>query len=80
MNVIMTTSPPIPKNLKATLVQSMDLMTEEQLLGVHEAVLDNEIKRLRQLVSDEAEKERAEGKWDDLPTVIAEYRARNRRS
>ncbi|MCX6857145.1 MAG: hypothetical protein NTV80_19815 [Verrucomicrobia bacterium] len=75
----MPLAPPIPKNLLATLKESMDLMTEEQLLGVHHAVLDKEIERLRQVISDDAEREQAEGKWDNLPEVIAEYRARNRR-
>ncbi len=55
-------------------------MNEEQLLGVHHAVLDKEIERLRQVISDDAEREQAEGKWNNLPEVIAEYRARSRRS
>ena len=66
--------------LLATLKESLDLMNEEQLLSVHHAVLDKEIERLRQVISDDAEREQAEGKWNNLPEVIAEYRARSRRS
>ncbi len=76
----MTLAPPTPKNLLATIKESLDLMNEEQLLGVHHAVLDKEIERLRQVISDDAEREQAEGKWANLTEVIAEYRARNRRS
>jgi hypothetical protein len=70
--------PPIPKNLRQTLMQTIETMSDEQVISVHNAVLDAEIKRLRQVISDDAEKERLAGKWDDLPSVIREYRERRK--
>ncbi len=59
-------------------MQTIETMSDEQVISVHNAVLDAEIKRLRQVISDDAEKERLAGKWDDLPSVIREYRERRK--
>ena len=74
----MTAASPIPKNLRQTLVQTIESMTDEQVVSVHNAVLDAEIGRLRQLVSDGADEEWAAGKWDNLPEVVREYRDRRK--
>lgn len=74
----MTATQPIPKDLRDTLRKAIDEMADEQLLSVHNAVLDAEIKRLRELISDDAESERESGKWDDLPGVVRAYRERKK--
>ncbi|HCN77541.1 MAG TPA: hypothetical protein DIT13_10165 [Verrucomicrobiales bacterium] len=74
----MTTSQPIPKNLREQLVDSIVAMSEEQLLALHNAILDVEIERLRNELSEQAEQEQAEGKWDNLQGFIQEYRQRKK--
>jgi len=70
----MTITQPIPKNLREQLVDSIAAMSEEQLLALHNAILDVEIERLRNEMSEQAEQEQAEGKWDNLQEFIKEYR------
>jgi hypothetical protein len=74
----MTSSQPIPKNLREQLVDSISSMPEEQLLEVRNAILDLEIERLRREMSDQAEQELADGKWDNLPEMIRAYRDRKK--
>ncbi|HBJ85575.1 MAG TPA: hypothetical protein DDZ88_17200 [Verrucomicrobiales bacterium] len=74
----MTVTQPMPKNLREQLVDSISSMSEEQLLEVRNAILDVEIERLRKEMSEQAEQEQAEGKWDNLPEVIRAYRDRKK--
>ncbi|MFN0076106.1 MAG: hypothetical protein ACKVY0_06505 [Prosthecobacter sp.] len=55
-------------------------MDEDTLVRLHDLDLLAESIRLRTLISEQAEAERAAGKWDDLPEVIRAYRNRNRQS
>jgi uncharacterized membrane protein len=74
----MTSAEPIPKNLRGTLIKAIEEMPEEQLVAVHQAMLEAEVRRLRQLISEDAEREQAEGKWDRLNEVIRQYRDRRK--
>ncbi len=75
---VMTLAEPIPKNLRAILTENIARMTEEQLLSFHNFILEAEIERLLKVVSDDAEKEQAEGKWDNLSEIIQAYRERKK--
>lgn len=55
-------------------------MDEDTLVRLHDLDLLAESIRLRALISEQAEAERAAGKWDDLTEVIRAYRNRNRQS
>jgi hypothetical protein len=68
--------PPIPKNLREQLMTKLQLMPEKYLALLHEAWLDAETVRLLDEMNEQAVKEQAEGKWDNLPELIREYRER----
>lgn len=55
-------------------------MDEDALVRLHDLNLVAETIRLRALISEQAEAERAAGKWDDLAEVIRAYRQRRRHS
>ena len=60
----MTSSQPIPKNLREQLVELRWLRDETETV------------RLLDEMNEQAEREQASGKWDNLPDLIREYRAR----
>jgi DNA-binding protein Fis len=69
---------PIPKNLREQMVQRISTMSEQDVVELYELVLLNEKIRLRQAISDQAERENAAGLWTDLPELIRAYRARKK--
>lgn len=69
---------PIPKNLREQMVQRINTMSERDVVDLYELVLLNEKIHLRQEISDQAERENAEGLWTDLPELIRAYRARKK--
>lgn len=72
----MTSSQPIPKNLREQLVEKVQSVPEKYLALLYEAWLDTETVRLLDEMNEQAEREQASGKWDNLPDLIREYRAR----
>jgi hypothetical protein len=68
----MTTIPPqpIPRNLREQMIQRVQSMPEDQ---VAELLLQEKLSLLDK-ISDGAEREQAEGKWQDLPEFIHAYR------
>jgi hypothetical protein len=67
----MTSSQPIPKNLREQLVEKVQSVPEKYLALLYEAWLDTETVRLLDEMN-----EQASGKWDNLPDLIREYRTR----
>ena len=72
----MTSSQPIPKNLREQLVEKVQSVPEKYLALLYEAWLDTETVRLLDEMNEQAEREQASGKWDNLQDLIREYRAR----
>lgn len=54
----------------------LQAMPEKYLALLHEAWLDAEMVRLLDEMNEQAEKEQAEGKWENLPELIRVYRDR----
>lgn len=71
----MTVTMPIPKNLREQLVTKVQTLPEKYLALMHGAWLDAESVRLLDEMNAQAEEE-SEGKWDNLPELIREYRDR----
>ena len=71
---------PIPKDLRQQLVRSLDKFDEPELVFIHRVFLEAEKQRLWREIGEDAEKERLAGKWDNLPEVIREVRAKLRQS
>ena len=71
---------PVPKNLREQMMKRVAEMDEDALVRLHDLNLVAETIRLRALISEQAEAERAAGKWDDLADVIRTYRQRRRHS
>lgn len=74
----MPTTLPIPKNLRPDLIRQIETLPEEDLLLVSEVLLHAEKDRLWREISAEAETERVSGRWEKLPAIIEEIRARRR--
>lgn len=79
ISAIMTSTlpQPVPKNLREQMINRVSSMDESSLLRLHELDLLTETIRLRGVISEQAEAERAAGKWEGLEEVIREYRRRN---
>jgi hypothetical protein len=75
----MTISSPVPTNLRNALIRSIESLPDEDLPLVHEVILHAEKDRLWREISGEAEAERRSGRWDGLPEIIAQVRAKMRK-
>ncbi len=75
----MPTVSPAPKNLRDTLVRTIESLPDEDLPMVQEVLLHAEKDRLWREISAEATAERRAGKWERLPEIIREVRERRRR-
>lgn len=69
---------PAPKNLRQQTMQELEQAPDEDFVFVHEALMHARKLRLLDEISDDAEKEQAAGKWDRLPEMLAEVRAKLR--
>lgn len=69
---------PVPKDLRQQLSQSLERFEESELVFIHRVFLEAEKQRLWREIGEDAEKERLAGKWDNLPEVIQEVRAKLR--
>ncbi len=74
---MMTTSP-VPKDLRPELIRRIEALPEQDLPLVNEVLLHAEKDRLWREISNEAEVERLDGRWEHLPEIIADARARLR--
>jgi hypothetical protein len=79
-NMSAPSSQPIPINLREQVLRRIEAASDADVLIVHEALLHAEKLRLLDDISDDAEKERSEGKWENLPALLTEVRARLRRA
>lgn len=66
---------PIPKNLREQMVKRITAMPEEEMAEQYELVLLNEKIRVRREISEQADRENAQGLWANLPDLIRAYRA-----
>lgn len=71
---------PIPRNLREQMIQRVQAMPEDQVAELYEMLLLQEKLTLLDKISDGAEREQAEGKWQDLPEFIRAYRSRKKPS
>lgn len=71
-----TLAQPIPRNLREQLIKRIETAPDEEVLIVHEALMHAEKLRLLDEISNDAERERSEGKWERLPELLQEVRAR----
>jgi hypothetical protein len=74
----MTLASPIPKNLKQQVLAQLQDAPEADLVLVHETLLHARKLRLLDEISEDAEQERADGKWDNLPELLTSFRAKLR--
>lgn len=70
----MSTTVPIPKNLRPDLIRRIESMTEEELQLVHSVLLHAEKQRLWSEISDDAERDYLSGNFKNLPSIIAQAR------
>jgi hypothetical protein len=68
----------MPKNLRQQTLRALEQAPDEDFVIVHEALLHAQKLRLLDQISDDADKERSEGKWDRLPEALAAVRAKIR--
>ena len=66
---------PPPKNLRPELLRRISSMPEDDLVWLHEVLLNVEKERLWEDLSAEMEAERQAGKLQRLPEIIREVRA-----
>ena len=69
---------PVPMNLRAQMLQRIAAMSDQDVAELHDLVLLNEKLRLRREISAQAEREQAEGRWDDLQEFVRAYRSRTK--
>jgi len=62
------------------MIQRLETAPESDLLSVQEASLPAEKIKLLDEISEDAERERADGKWDRLPELILQVREKLRRA
>ena len=62
------------------MIQRLETAPESDLLIVHDALLHAEKLKLLDEISEDAERERADGKWDRLPELILQVREKLRRA
>lgn len=74
----MTATTPIPRDLREQMLLRLQTAPDEDVLIVHDALLHAEKLRLLEEISADAEQERADGKWERLPQLLKEVRARLR--
>jgi hypothetical protein len=67
---------PIPRNLRQQMVEKVQDLPEKYLSVLYEAFIHAEKVRLLDEISRDAEREQAEGKWDNLPELIQQVRER----
>lgn len=74
----MSVSSPVPRNLRPDLIRRIETLPEEDLVLVNEVLLHAEKERLWHEISAEAENEKQNGGWENLPEIIEQARARLR--
>ena len=75
-----TLSQPIPTNLREQMLKRIETAPDADVLIVHEALLHAQKLRLLDDISVDAEHERSSGRWEKLPELLAEVRAKLRRA
>ena len=70
----MSSTLPIPKDLRPQLIQRLEDLDEAGLLLVHEVLLHIEKEQLWHQISDEFEQDRQSGVMERLPEIIREVR------
>ena len=70
----MSTTVPLPRNLRPDLIRRIESMTEDELQLVHSVLLHAEKQRLWSEISDDAEKDYVSGSFKNLPHIIAQAR------
>lgn len=76
--MIATVPTPAPKNLRQQTIQELEQAPDEDFVFVHEALMHARKLRLLEDISEDAEGEQAAGKWERLPEMLAEVRAKLR--
>jgi hypothetical protein len=71
-----TLQPPVPKDLREQMVKRVSTMPEPDLVELYQLALLREKLRLREEISHQADRENADGVWDDLPEFIQAWRLR----
>jgi len=71
---------PPPKNLRPELLRRISSMPEDDLVWLHEVLLNVEKERLWEELSSDMEAERQAGRLQRLPEIIREVRAELRRA
>lgn len=71
---------PVPKNLREQMMKRVEKMDEVSLVRLHELDLLAESIRLREVISQQAEAERASGKWEGIEETVRAYRRRHAQS
>jgi hypothetical protein len=69
---------PVPKNLREQMIKRLETASEEDVIFVHEALIHAEKLKLLDDISAGAERERTGGKWERLPELLREVRAKLR--
>ena len=69
---------PMPKNLREQMIHRVQEMPDEQVAELYEMLLLQEKLSLLDKMSESAEREQAQGKWQDLPEFIHAYRSRRK--
>ena len=75
---VMSPASAIPKDLKRQTLAELEAAPEEDFDFVREAMLHARKLRLLDEISEGAERERSEGKWESLPERLASVRAKLR--
>jgi len=76
----MSTTTPVPKNLRPDLIRRIESMPDEELQFVHSVLLHAEKQRLWTEISASAEKEHAANMFEQLPGIIEQARKGLRQS
>jgi hypothetical protein len=74
----MTTFEPVPKNLREQMTQRIAAMSEHDLAQLYELWLLKEKMDVRGQMSEQAERENADGIWANLPELVRAYRSRKK--
>jgi len=71
---------PPPKNLRPELLRRISSMSEDDLVWLHEVLLNVEKERLWEELSSDMEADRQAGRMRHLPEIIREVRAELKRA
>jgi hypothetical protein len=74
-----TLGQPLPNDIREQMIKRLETAPDEDILLVNEALIHADKLRLLDEISRDAEGERAAGKWERLPELLEEVRARLRR-